>query len=169
MKNFLIIFIIALSISVLLYQNNAHTLTIRNHVGNETLNEQQIIEDITQNLSRLVTGIVERDAKLIFSIFSDPVKARYIKDGAIYKNIPAAEKDYARTFKKQDHSITRTFEFVDQEYDIISSSTVLFTGIGELHEEKSIISGKPWVIAYTILWVLDADGWKAMNMHISYE
>ena len=130
MKKLWVIVLVSLIVIVFIYQSNGQTLTVRSYVDKGLVNEEQIINDIEQPLSTLVTGIVERDAQSIFSIFSDPVKARYIRDGAIYESISSAERTYAKWFERQDHSIKRVFEFQSKEYDIISPTTVLFTGIG---------------------------------------
>jgi hypothetical protein len=161
--------VVALSIGVFLNQGNGQTITIRNYVNDEIIDADQIIQNIETPLSDLATGIVERDARLIFGIFSDPDKARYVRDGAIYKSITAAEESYTRRFGRQDHSIKRVFEFKQKEYDIINPTTVLFTGIGVLEDAEPSAESEPWEIAYTILWVLNPDGWKAINMHISWE
>ncbi len=175
MNKLWVVLLAALCIGVLLNLYNGQTVKVRSYVEeelvneNRILNEQQILRDIEEPLSRLVAGIVERDALLIFSIFSDPEKARYVRDGAIYESISSAEKSYAIKFGTQDRSIKRTFEFQDKEYDIINPNTVLFTGIGVLEDEGLSNKTNPWVIAYTIVWVKGPDGWKAINMHISWK
>lgn len=169
MKKLWILLLVALTIIVFVYQSTGQTLTVRSYVEQGSVNEEQIIHDVEEPLSRLVTGIIERDAQSIFSIFSDPVKARYVRDGAIYDDIDSAEKIYARGFERQDHSIERIFEFQSKEYDIITPTTVLFTGIAVSKLEESNPENRQRVIAYTILWMLESDGWKAINMHISWK
>jgi len=169
MKKLWAVLLVALPVVLFLCNSHGQTPTVRSYVEDGLVNEEQIIRDIEVPLSNMATGIIERDAELIFSIFSDPVKARYIRNGAIYDTISSAEEIYARRFAKQDQSVTRLFEFKSKEFDIISPGTVLFTGIGVLDSEGSTSEQEPQVIAYTIVWILESDGWKAINMHISWE
>jgi len=81
--------------------------------------------------------------------------------------IVAGKMASPRGFDRQDHSIKRVFEFQQKEHDIISPTTVLFTGIGVLEDADLNAESEPWEIACTIIWVIDSDSWKATNMHIS--
>lgn len=169
MKKLLVAALVAVVIAGFIFTSNSQALVVRNHVGDGQIDEKQLIAAIEIPLSELATGIADRDAALIFGIFSDPQKARYVRDGAIYESIESAEQTYARRFAKQDQSVARLFEFRVKEYDIISAETVLFTGIGVLESTGSEDDDDPWEIAYTILWALESDEWKAINMHISWE
>lgn len=169
MKKLVIVALALLIVVGVVYTSNGQTVVVRNHAADQQLDEQQLIAALDGPLSELATGIADRDAALIFGIFGDPERSRYVRDGAIYDSIAEAEETYARRFARQDASVVRTFEFRTREYDIINAGTVLFTGIGVLESAGPGVEEAPWEIAYTILWVLGNDGWKAVNMHISWE
>ena len=103
MKRLWIILLASLGLSVFFYISNGQALTVRYHVEKELVNEEQIISEIEIPLAHLVTGIVERDAPLIFSIFSDPVNSRYVREGAIYDSINSAETTYAKWFEERSY------------------------------------------------------------------
>lgn len=168
MKKIGAIVVIGLCALLFIYHGNGQTIDIRSYVPDESLDEAQIVKEVDESLSQLVTGIVERDTALIFGIFSDNVQARYVRDGAIYDSIATAEKKYERGFAEQDHSVRRIFGFQSKEYDIISPTTVLFTGVAESSFDDPDVERESRVIAYTILWLRTPEGWKAINMHVSW-
>jgi hypothetical protein len=101
----------------------------------------------------MVDGIVQRDAKKIFSIFKEKNNIHYIREGHIYLDVKTAEKQYAKSFSRSDDTIPRKFKFTQKHYDILNSKTVLFTGTGVIENDVKSADTKPWVIAYTILWL----------------
>lgn len=145
----------------------SNKLIINNYALNEVIDEEKIINDVEKSLSALSDGVMEKDAEKIFSIFKDKKESLYIREGSIYPSVSKAEKNYADAFKYSNDSIQRNFVFTHKNFDILNSNTVLLTAIGEISKENT--DDAPWVIAYTILWINTEEGWKAVNMHISWK
>lgn len=125
-----------------------------------------IISQVEASLSDLSEGLINNDAVAIFNIFSKTRKTNYVRNGYIYPSVEKAQEEYANWLKERNGK--RKFTFKNKHYDLISDRTVLFTGVGELHEPTDDGDIKPWTIAYTILWLKEGNDWKAINMHISW-
>ena len=53
---------------------------------------------------------------------------------------------------------------------MLDQNTLIMTTIGALEKaEKTNPDEKPWIIAYTLVWRREADGWKLVHMHNSWE
>lgn len=134
-------------------------------VQGESSDQTQIISAIEKELTALTDGLEKQDAHLLFSIFSTSAKANYVRDGSVYREVSEAEEEYAKTFKRVAGGAL--FEFTEKHFDILSANSVLFTGVGVITPAKK--NEEPWTSAYTIFWVLEPAGWKALNMHISWK
>jgi ketosteroid isomerase-like protein len=138
------------------------------HCPEEFTDKQLTISEIDDALQIIADGIVQKDAKKIFSIFNEKDTPHYIRDGHIYPDIKTAEREYAKSFSYSGDTIPRKFRFTEKHYDILNRSSVLFTGTGIIESEVKTGNTQPWKIAYTIFWIKEDDGWKAVNMHISW-
>lgn len=137
---------------------------VTSYLRDGRVDEKAIVADVERPLSALAQGIAENDAELIFSIYSHTKPTTYVRDGKVADSVESAQESYEKALAKLKGK--RTFAFQRKEFDVINEQTVLFTGVG-------VVSGasmkQPWTIAYTILFSLEAAGWKAINMHISWE
>jgi ketosteroid isomerase-like protein len=58
----------------------------------------------------------------------------------------------------------------DVIYDFLDRNTVLQTAICSFEAvKKTNPDEKPWIIAYTLVWRRETDGWKLVHMHNSWE
>ena len=134
---------------------------VETYVQDGEVNEGQVVSAVERQLATLADGLKDNDADRIFSIFSKAHVPTYVRDGKL-EEIDVARESYRRALGKLEKQ--REFSFEQKQFDVLSRSSVLFTGLGTLKTEGA----PPWKIAYTILWTLEPDGWKALNMHISW-
>jgi hypothetical protein len=137
---------------------------ITSYVRDGRVDDKAIVLDVEKQLSILAQGIANNDAAKIFSIFSETKPTTYVRDGKLAESVEAAQESYEKALAKL--KAQRAFAFQSKAFDVLNEQTVLFTGIG-------VITGadmkQPWTIAYTILFSLEPAGFKAVNMHISWE
>ncbi len=155
--------------SILSCKNDKSRYRITNYLVNDSISKTKIIEEVEESLQLLVDGIVEQDADKIFAIFSKVNETRYVRNGDVYKSVDYARKSYAGAFRNRPDSIARKFTFTTKQYDILDANTVFLSAIGVIEKIKPQKDDIPWQIAYTILWLREEQGWKAINMHISWE
>lgn len=150
-------------------QNSTKSGITTSYVEEGILNKDAIINDVDKQLSLLVDGIVQKDAEKIFSIFSKEKNPRYVRNGHIYPSLKLAEKQYEQGFKNMPKTSERKFTFKSKHYDVLGDSTVLLTAVGLIERIDAPDDIKTSEIAYTILWTNEPVGWKAINMHISWD
>lgn len=158
--------ILGIAIFISLACNKTGELNLNNaYSGISEDKKELIVADINKSLNPLIDGIVSSNAAKIFSIFSTNSNTVYIRDGHMYPKVEEAEKQYANWFKNSTEK--KKFYFKTQNLEIINDSTALFTAIGVLEELNT--DKDPWKIAYTIMWINEENGWKAIHMHTSWE
>jgi hypothetical protein len=113
-------------------------------------------------------GITELNAEKAFSMFSTKEGAKYVRDGKLYPSIETAKNEYAGWFKSPN-SVKRKIICDPMIFDILDEKTVLLTTIGSLVAIDDTTNQKPWVIAYTMLWRKEDEGWRLFHMHNSWE
>lgn len=123
-----------------------------------------IVAAVEGELDALSKGISNNDADQIFGIFSSTKAVTYVRDGEVAQSIDAARDSYHRSLARLNGK--RTFSFESKEFDVLDEKTVLVTGVGVISDAEQ---KEPWKIAYTILFALEPNGWKALNMHVSWE
>jgi hypothetical protein len=125
---------------------------------------EAIVAAVEAQLETLSRGISNNDADLIFGIFSTTKPTTYVRQGEIEQSVEAARESYRNSLAELQQK--RTLTFLRKEFDVLDEKTVLFTGLGEI---TSAGQPRPWTIAYTMVFALEADAWKALNVHISWE
>ena len=86
-----------------------------------------------------------------------------------YPSIDTARNQYASWFKSPD-AVKQKVSIDPVNYDIHDRNTVIQTIIGSfVNVEKTDPDEEPFVIAYTMIWRRENDGWKLVHMHNSWE
>ena len=141
-------------------------------VKNEDLTENQktaIKYEIQQLFEYTCEGISELNAEKAFSLFSINTDTKYIRNGHLYPDIETAKNQYAEWFNSPS-AVKQNISLDPVIFDIINKKTVLMTTIGYITKADTTITNEaPWVIAYTLLWIKEKEGWKVLNMHNSWE
>jgi len=128
-----------------------------------------IINEISQQWKIIIDGLEQQDIEIAFSGFSKSENTKYIRNGYIYPSIDTARNEYASWWSNPDMPKNKvTFDPVI--YDIIDRNTVLLTALGSIVQVGNTDPNqKPWIIAYTVFWRKELDGWKIFNLHNSWE
>ena len=113
-------------------------------------------------------GIEEMDAEKAFSVFSKMEGVKYIRDGHLYPAIDSAKNQYAQWFSSPG-AVRRKLTADPVIFDILDENTVLLTTIGSFTVVDDTTGQPPVVIAYTMLWRKEDEGWKLFHMHNSWE
>ena len=104
-----------------------------------------------------------------FSIFRKTEATKYVRNGYIYPSIDKARNQYATWFNSPD-AVKQKVSVDPVYYDILDRNTVIQTVIGSFVKvEKNDPDEKPWIIAYTLVWRRESEGWKLFHMHNSWE
>ena len=156
-----ILTLLLLSFCVLSCTKNAKT---------ELTEEQKsaITAEISQQFEYSSSGITEMDAEKAFSVFSKMEGVKYIRDGHLYPAIDTAKNQYAQWFSSPG-AVKRKLVCNPVIYDILDENTVLMTTIGSFTVVDDTTGQPPFVIAYTMLWRKEEEGWKLFHMHNSWE
>jgi hypothetical protein len=130
--------------------------------------KEAIISEVKQVFEYTLGGIENRDAERAFSSFSKKESARLVQEGYIVPDIDAEKSEYAKGFSKPGPKTKITCDPL--YFDVLTENTVFVTTIGSIASvENTNPDEKPWVIAYTMLFKKEAEGWKVHNMHMSWK
>lgn len=156
--------VLILALALVSCGNGQGETQITSYVRDGRVDDKAIVADVERQLSVLAQGIANNDAQKIFSIYSDTKSTTYVRDGKLAESVEAAQESYSRALAQLKDK--RAFAFKSKAFDVLNEQTVLFTGLG-------VVTGaqmkQPWTIAYTIVFSLESAGWRAINMHISWE
>ena len=134
-----------------------------------TLTEKQkeaIIREVKQVFEYTLGGIENRDAERAFSSITKNTKL--LQEGYIITDLEKEKNGYKENFSKPGPKTKITCDPL--YFDIIDANTVLVTTIGTIASvENTNPDEKPWVVAYTMLFKKEAEGWKVLNMHMSWK
>ena len=134
-----------------------------------TLTEKQkeaIISEVKKVSDYTLGGIENRDAERAFSAFTKNTKL--LQEGYIITDLEKEKNSYKENFSKPGPKTKITCDPL--YFDIIDANTVLVTTIGSIASlENTNPDEKPWVVAYTMLYKKEAEGWKVLNMHMSWK
>ena len=134
-----------------------------------TLTENQkeaIISEVKQVFEYTLGGIENRDAERAFSAFTKNTKL--LQEGYIITDLEKEKNGYKENFSKPGPKTKVTCDPL--YFDILDANTVMVTTIGSIASvESTNPEEKPWVIAYTMLFKREAEGWKVLNMHMSWK
>ncbi len=134
-----------------------------------TLTEKQkdaIISEVKQVCDYTLGGIENRDAERAFSAFTRETKL--LQEGYIITDLEKEKNGYKENFSKPGSKTRITCDPL--YFDVLDANTVLVTTIGSIaNVEKTDPDEKPWVIAYTMLYKKESEGWKILNMHMSWK
>jgi len=131
--------------------------------------KEEIINEIKTQWEYSSTGIEQHNAEQGFSVFSKEKGTKYVRNGYLYPSIDTARDQYASWFNSPD-AVKQKISCDPVIYDIFDRNIVLQTAIGYIEKvEKVDPDEKPWIIAYTLLWRKENDGWKLFHMHNSWE
>jgi SnoaL-like domain len=146
------------------------TLAISSCQEKTTLSDDQkrvIISEVKDVFELSGKGIEERNADKAFSIFSTKEGTKYIRDGHLYPSIDTAKNQYAKWFSYPGPKQKITFD--PMIFDLLDKNIVLVTTIGYFENvEKTSPDEKPWILAYTMLFRKEPEGWKLFHMHNSW-
>jgi hypothetical protein len=126
-----------------------------------------IIEEISSLWESGSIGFEELNVEPLFSYFSESENAKIITYGTLHTDIAALKKQFAGWFQSPD-AIKRKATSDPVYYDFINDKAVLMTTIVSfktLNDTSSINQTNK--AAYTLLWIKEPKGWKALNMHVS--
>lgn len=127
-----------------------------------------IINEVKQVFEYSLAGIENKDAERAFSLFSKKEGTKYIRDGYLYPSIDTAKNEYAKWFSNPGPKSKITCDPLI--FDVLDANTVLVTTLGYIESvEKTNPDQKPWIIAYTMLYRKEVDGWKLFHMHNSWK
>jgi len=131
--------------------------------------KEKIFSEIQIQWEYSSAGIEQHNAEQAFSVFSKEEGTKYVRNGYLYPNIETAKEQYAAYFNSPD-AVKQKITCDPVIYHILDRNTVLHTTIGHIEKaEKVDPDEKPWIIAYTLLWRKEHDGWKLFHMHNSWE
>jgi len=126
-----------------------------------------IIEEISSLWESSSKGFEDLNVEPLFSYFSESEDAKIITYGTLHTDISALKKQFASWFESPN-AIRRKAISDPVYYDFINDEAVLMTTIVSfeiLNDTSSINQINK--AAYTLLWVKEPKGWKALNMHVS--
>jgi hypothetical protein len=130
--------------------------------------KEAIISEVKQVFEYTLGGIENRDAERAFSSFSKKEGTKIVQEGSVVPDIDAEKNNYAENFRQPSPNTKITCEPL--YFDILDANTVLVTTIGSIESvEKTNPDELPWVIAYTMLFRKETEGWKVFNMHMSWK
>lgn len=130
--------------------------------------KEAIISEVKQVFENTLGGIENRDAERAFSAFSKKEGVKLLQEGYIIPNIENEKNSYAENFSQPGPNTKITCDPLF--FDILDANTVLVTTIGSIESvEKTDPDEKPMVIAYTMLFRKEPEGWKLYNMHMSWQ
>jgi hypothetical protein len=128
--------------------------------------KEAIISEVKKVSDYTLGGIENRDAERAFSAFTKNTKL--LQEGYIITDLEKEKNSYKENFSKPGPKTKITCDPL--YYDIIDANTVLVTTIGSIASvENTNPDEKPWVVAYTMLFQKEAEGWKVLNMHMSWK
>ena len=128
--------------------------------------KEDLISEVKQVYEYTLGGIENRDAERAFSAFTKNTKL--LQEGYIITDLEKEKNAYKENFSKPGPKTKITCDPL--YFDILDANTVLVTTIGSIASvESTNPEEKPWVIAYTMLFKREAEGWKVLNMHMSWK
>ena len=126
-----------------------------------------IIEEISSLWEAGSKGFEDLNVDPLFSYISESEDAKVITYGTLNTDIPALKEQFAAWFESPN-AFRRKAISDPVYYDFINDEVVMMTTIVSfeiLNDTSSINQINK--AAYTLLWVKEPQGWKALNMHIS--
>lgn len=135
----------------------------------EVTSEQKsaIIKEISSLWESSSKGFEDLNVEPLFSYFSESKDAKVITYGTLHTDLTALKKQFAEWFESPN-AIRRKAISDPVYFDFINEKAVLMTAIVSfqvLNDTSSIKQINK--AAYTLLWVQEPEGWKALNMHAS--
>jgi hypothetical protein len=128
--------------------------------------KEVIIDEVKQVFEYILGGIENRDAERAFSAFTKNTKL--LQEGYIITDLEKEKNGYKENFSKPGPKTKVTCDPL--YFDILDANTVLVTTIGSIASiENTNPAEQPWVIAYTMLFKKESEGWKVHNMHMSWK
>ncbi len=148
--------------------NSRHDiLKVENLSGNDTIQNQVIINQIETQLNVMVKGIETFNADTIFSVFAN--NSEYIRDGHVYPDVNDARNQYKDWFNDPNW-VSQKMTFKYKKYSIFGQNFVKLTAIADIIQitKNKGSDKKPWELSYTILWAKTDNKWQIISMHNSW-
>lgn len=129
--------------------------------------KEAIIKEIKTLWESGQKGFEDLDVEPLFSYFSKSDNAKIITYGTLYTDIDALKKQFTAWFESPN-AFRQKATFDTTYFDFINDKAVLMSTVGTFVILNDTISNnQPVKRAYTLLWIKEHEGWKALNMHIS--
>jgi hypothetical protein len=139
--------------------------------GQEVTQEQKssIMKEISSLWESSSKGFEDLNVDPLFSYFSESKDAKVITYGTLHTDIAVLKKQFTNWFESPN-AVRRKAISDPVYFDFINEKTVLMTAIVSFQILNDTSSIKQITkSAYTLLWVKEPNGWKALNMHASQQ
>lgn len=129
--------------------------------------KETIIKEIEEIRTLSTGGLEESNGDQALSIFSKSNETKYIRNGHHYPDIETAQNQYAG-WVTAPGALQKKMTCDPVYYDILDGNTVAMTTLGSrVNTGETITDQQPCMLACTMVWRKEVDGWNVINMYNS--